>query len=166
MSRLIDELWPEEPPETAANTVQVYVSRIRRALGKDAVQSDPAGYALNVEPSDLDVAEFERLCDAGQHALVSGDPRAAGHLLRSALRLWRGAALADVAPGVAGAVAVGLEARRRSAFEQRVEADLSAGGSGELVPELEVAFAAEPLRERLGWLLMLALSRAGRRADA
>ena len=128
MSRLVDELWPEEPPETAANTVQVYVSRIRRALGKDAVRSDPAGYALNLEPSDLDVAEFERLAERGARALRAGRYAQAADAGRQALTLWQATALVDGTdlPAVR-AEAVRLTELRLSVLEDQVEADLALG---------------------------------------
>src|SRR5713226_4900668 len=95
--RLIDALWGEDPPETARNTVQVYVSQLRKLLPKGALETVPPGYRLVVEPEAVDVFELERLNEEGHAALAAGDPARAADTLRTALALWRGAPLADLA---------------------------------------------------------------------
>ena len=167
--RLIADLWGERPPAGAVKTVQAVVSRLRRALGGEASRlvTGAAGYRLRVEPDELDLARFEGLCEDGRRALAAGRPGRAAARLRAALEEWRGPALADVAfePFAPPEVAR-LEELRAAAVEDRVEADLALGRGGELVAELEVLVAGEPLRERLHGQLMLALYRAGRQGEA
>jgi predicted ATPase/DNA-binding SARP family transcriptional activator len=142
-SRLIDELWEEHPPETAANTLQVYVSRLRRALGDGVIETRPPGYALVCEPEAIDAVRFERLLRDGRAA--------------DALALWRGDPELDAAR---------LEELRAAAIEERVEDDLEAGRHADVVRELEALVRAHPQRERLRGQLMLALYRSGRQGDA
>jgi DNA-binding SARP family transcriptional activator/trans-aconitate methyltransferase len=167
--RLIEGLWGERPPEGAVKTVQAVVSRLRRALGGEAARlvSGTSGYRLRVEPDELDLARFERLCGEGRRALAAGRPERAAARLRAALEEWRGPALADVAlePFAPSEVAR-LEELRAAAVEDRNEADLALGRGVELVGELEALLAREPLRERLRAQLMLALYRAGRQGEA
>ena len=151
--RLIDELWGDDPPETAANALQVHVSQLRRALGADAVRRRPPGYELAVPPEAVDLVRFERLLETARAA----EPERAAGVLREALALWRGDPEVDRPR---------LEELRLAALEDRIEADLALGRHGELVPELESLVAQHPLRERLRGQLMLALYRAGRQADA
>lgn len=127
----------------------------------------PPGYLLVLEPGELDLDCFEELLRAAREAAGGGDPAAAASALRVALALWRGPALGDVLyEPFAVAEAEGLEERRLVALEERFDADLSAGGGAELVPELEALVRKHPLRERLLGQLMVALYRAGRQADA
>ena len=167
--RLIADLWGERPPDGAVKTVQAVVSRLRRALGGEASRlvTGAAGYRLRIEPDELDLARFERLCEDGRRALAAGRPERAAARLRAALEEWRGPALADVAfePFAPPEVAR-LEELRAAAVEDRVEADLALGRGVELVAELEALVAREPLRERLHGQLMLALYRAGRQGEA
>jgi DNA-binding SARP family transcriptional activator len=168
--RLIDELWGAEPPPTAAHTVQVFVSRLRKALEPAApgrLLTRPPGYVLQLEPGELDLERFETLLGRGRTELERGDAPRAAELLREALALWRGPALADFAyePFAQSAIAR-LEELRLAALEERIEADLAAGGHGALVGELEAFVAEHPLRERLRGQLMLALYRSGRQAEA
>jgi DNA-binding SARP family transcriptional activator len=167
--RVIADLWGERPPDGAVKTVQAVVSRLRRALGGEAARlvSSAAGYRLRVEPDELDLGRFERLCADGRRALAAGRHERAAARLRAALAEWRGPPLADVAfePFAAPEVAR-LEDLRATAVEDRVEADLAMGRGAELVGELEGLVAAEPLRERLRGQLMLALYRAGRQGEA
>ena len=165
--RLIDELWGERAPATAAKTVQVYVSHLRKALGDGVIVTEGRGYRLVVGPEQVDVGQFEMLCAAGRRALAGGDAARARGQLCSALELWRGEALADFAyESFAQGALARLREARLAAFEDRIEADLAAGSDGELIPELESLAVANPLRERLCGQLMLALYRAGRQADA
>lgn len=154
--RLIDELWGAEAPRTALNTVQYYVSQLRKLLGAERIVTRPPGYAIRVERGELDLERFELL-------LERGDAEA----LREALALWRGPALADfVYERFAREAIVRLEELRLVAHERRVEADLERGRGAELVAELEQLIAVHPLRERLRGQLMLALYRSGRQAEA
>jgi class 3 adenylate cyclase len=167
---LIDALWPEQPPETAANALQVYVSGLRRALGPEAsglLETRPLGYAVNLATDALDSERFESFLAQGRAALAGGDPAAAGDTLRRALSLWRGPALADFRyEPFAQAEIARLEDLRLAANEERIEADLALGRHAELVGELEGLVASHPVRERLRGQLMLALYRSGRQAEA
>ena len=154
--RLIDELWGEQPPKAAGNTVQYYVSQLRKALGSDRIVTRPPGYLIRVAPGEIDLERFEALVESG----------GAGEL-REALRLWRGQALADFADEpFAQPEIIRLEELRLAALEKRIDADLAVGRDAELVGELEALIAEHPLRERLRQQLMLALYRSGRQADA
>ena len=165
--RLIDALWGEDPPDTARNTIQVYVSQLRKLLPEGTLETAPPGYRLVVDPKSVDLFEFVRLSREGQSALSAGDAAAAGDTLRMALALWNGAPLADLAwEPFAQAEIVRLEELRLVALEDRIDADLALGRHGQLVGDLERLVAEHPLRERLRGQLMLALYRAGRQADA
>jgi YVTN family beta-propeller protein len=153
--RLIDELWGDEPPETARSALQVYVAGLRKALGEDgaSLRTRAPGYVLDVPAGRTDVDEFARL---------RADSRP-----REALALWRGPALADLDGEPFAAAAAGrLEEQRLAALEERIDADLALGRDRELVPELERLIAEHPYRERFRAQLMLALYRSGRQADA
>ena len=166
-ARRRDERWGEAAPATAANVVQGYVSSLRRALGKDAIETRGRGYAVRVAPGALDLQRFERLASEGSAALAAGRPDDASNALREALALWRGPALADVAADSAAlAEAARLEELRLAALERRIEADLACGRHADLVGDLEALVAEHPLRERLRGFQMLALYRSGRQADA
>ncbi|MFL5919322.1 MAG: BTAD domain-containing putative transcriptional regulator [Gaiellaceae bacterium] len=164
---LIDALWGEDPPDTARNTIQVYVSQLRKLLPEGALETAPPGYRLVVDPEAIDLFRFIRLSQHGRSALNVGNAAAAADTLRSALALWRGAALADLAwEPLAQGEAVRLEEFRLGALEDRIDADLALGRHGQLIGELERLVAEHPLRERLRGQLMLALYRADRQADA
>jgi DNA-binding SARP family transcriptional activator len=167
--RLIDGLWGERPPDGAVKTLQAVVSRVRRALGADATRlvSGSSGYQLRVEPDELDLERFQRLCEEGRRSLAAGRPERAATRLRLALEEWRGPALADVAlePFAPPEIAR-LEELRAAAIEDRIEAELALGRGLELVGELEGLVTQDPLRERLRAQLMLALYRAGRQGAA
>ncbi|MFC4911222.1 AfsR/SARP family transcriptional regulator [Actinomadura gamaensis] len=161
-SRLLDDLWDGAPP--GGNALQALVSRLRAATGRDLVEHSPAGYRLALDPAAVDAVAFERAVTAAR-TLSSPSERAAS--LRQALDIWRGPALADVADAdFARARAARLEELRLTAFEDRMEAELTLGESVSLIPELEAIATAHPLRERLRGLLMRALNAAGRPADA
>ena len=165
--RLIDELWAQRPPGSATKTVQVYVSKLRRALGHELLVTHGRGYMLRVEPGEMDADRFQSLVGDGRDKLSAGDPRAAGALLREALELWRGPPLADFASeSFATGEIARLEEMRLAALEDRVDADLALGEHAPLVGELEALAREHPLRERLSGQLILALYRAGRQADA
>jgi YVTN family beta-propeller protein len=164
--RLIDELWGGTPPETARSALQVYVAGLRKALDSEgrALRTSAPGYVLDVEPGALDLDRFTALRAEAQ---VAGDEEHRAELLREALELWRDTPLADLSDEPFAATAVArLEEQRLAALEQRIEADLALGRHASLVPELEALVAEHPYRERLRALLMLALYRAGRQADA
>src|SRR5579859_4117068 len=173
--RLIELVWGDEPPETSPNVLQVYVSQLRKVLEPARRRGEPPriltggarGYALLVEPDRLDLQRFQRLADDGRAARLAGDPREAARLLRAALALWRGPALADITdePFVV-AERARLEELRLTALEERIEADLELGQQAQVVAELQTLVAEHPLRERLCGRLMLALYRSGRQAEA
>ena len=166
---IVSALWTS-PPRTAGKIVQIYVSRLRRALGPELerlVRTEPHGYRLAVAREHVDLHRFEDVVDAGRDLLRAGDAEQAAATLRDALGLWRGAPLADLAgePFVAAEVAR-LEDLRLGALEDRIDADLACGRHARVVGELEALAASQPLRERLHGQLMVALYRCGRQADA
>jgi predicted ATPase/DNA-binding SARP family transcriptional activator len=161
-------LWGEDTPPRAIKTVQVYVARLRRALGDpDVLVTMPGGYCLRVRPGELDAERFERQVADGRRALAAGRGEEAAAELREALGLWRGPPLAEFAwaPFAAGEIER-LEELYLTTVEMRVEADLAAGRQAELVAELLQLATLHPWRERLHGQLMLALYRSGRQADA
>ena len=165
--RLIDELWADRPPPTAAKTVQGYVSQLRRVLGEEAIVTRGHGYRLAVVSDQVDVARFEALVSEGQTALADGDAVNAQQRLGEALALWRGEPLADFAyDSFAQAEIARLQESRLAAIEARIDADLALGEHTRLVAELEALVHQHPLRERLIAQLMLALYRSGRQAEA
>jgi len=165
--RLVDELWGEEAPARATKALQVYVSQLRKALGPERLVTRSPGYELRVDEGELDVARFESLAAAAREQLSAGNARAAAAGLREALELWRGPALREFRSEPFAEIAgARLEDLRLGAVEDRLQAELDTGEAARVVPELEELVAAEPLRERPRELLMLALYRAGRQADA
>jgi DNA-binding SARP family transcriptional activator len=166
VDRLVEALWPGDPPETAGHAVQVYVSQLRKALGPVIATRAP-GYELELDAERVDVHRFARLTQDGRAALEGGDPITAEGALRDALALWRGPALADfLYEPFAQTEIARLEELRTVTLEERIEADLALGRHAELVSELEALVAAQSLRERPRAQLMLALYRSGRQADA
>jgi DNA-binding SARP family transcriptional activator len=166
--RLALALWGEEAPAGATKTVQVHVSRLRKALGSaDVLVTTPAGYRLEVRHGELDAERFERGVAAGREALAAGRADRAAQVLDEALALWRGPPLAEVAwaPFAAAEIAR-LEELHAEALELRVEAGLAAGRHAELVAELQRLTSGYPWRERLHAQLMLVLYHSGRQADA
>jgi predicted ATPase/DNA-binding SARP family transcriptional activator/Tfp pilus assembly protein PilF len=167
--RLADDLWAGEPPPHSMATLRVYISRLRRALGPaaGALVTQPPGYRLQLEAGQLDASRFEHLVTAARRELDDGNAEAAAAGLRTALGLWRGPALSDVADfAFAQADVARLEEARLAALEDRVEADLACGRHAGLTGELDGLAAAYPLRERLCGQRMTALYRCGRQADA
>jgi class 3 adenylate cyclase/tetratricopeptide (TPR) repeat protein len=165
LERLVDELW-EQPPETAAKTVQVYVSRLRRLLSPGAIESRSGGYALRLDGDHLDLTQFERLADEGRTALSAAEWERAASLLAEALALWRGPALGGLSAEPLRREADRLEEARLQALEDRIEADLGRGRERQVVPELRALVAEHPFRERLRAQLMRGLYAAGRQAEA
>lgn len=175
VDRIIDSLWPEAPPETAGNVIQVYVSRLRKVLdperptGVDStvLLTRRPGYLLRVADRDLDAARFERAADEGRRALEDGAPGVAAATLRRGLSLWRGDALADLAyEEFAASAAARLDEARIAATEHLIEARLALGEHDDAVADLERLVTLHPLRERLWIHLVTALYRSGRQADA
>ncbi len=174
--RLIDALWGERPPPSAAKMVQIYISRLRQRLDPEpdpdaveqgAIVTRAAGYQLRVEPGASDLEEFERLRREGTRALAARDHARALDKLTQALALWRGPVLADFSfAAFAQQEIARLDELRVATLEDRIEAELALGRHAELVGELEALVASHPVRERLRRQLMLALYRAGRQADA
>ena len=166
--RLTDGLWGEAPPATAPKALQVYVSQLRRALGPGhPIVTRGAGYAIELEPGQLDLERFDTLTDAARSARADGRLAEAAAALREALALFRGPPLAD-APllGPAASEAGRLTALRVATLEERLDLDLALGEHAAVAGELEALAAEHPYRERLHAQLMLALYRAGRQADA
>jgi YVTN family beta-propeller protein len=164
--RLIEELWGDDPPPTAAKTLQVHVSRLRRELEGAVVTSD-GGYLIPLEPGQLDLERFERLVAEGRKELAEGQPQLAADRLRAALGLWRGPPLPELADEPFARIEIGrLEDMRIDAIEERIEAELALGRHAEAIQELDALVARHPYRERLRAQLMLALYRAGRQVDA
>jgi predicted ATPase/DNA-binding SARP family transcriptional activator len=165
---LAEVLWRDTRPPGAAKTLRSYVSRLRSLLDPEAsLVAQGGGYAIRVQPDQVDAARFERLAAAGREALEAGAAAAAAGRFGEALALWRGRALADVAEvGPLALEAARLEELRLVATEGRAEADIERGLAAEVTGELERLAAEYPVRERLWRLLVLALYRAGRQADA
>ena len=165
--KLIDELWGDEPPSRATKTLQVYVSQLRKELGPERLLTRAPGYELRVAEDELDVDRFEKLAAEARERLAVGDAAGAVEGMREALDLWRGPALLEfrVEP-FAERAAARLEDLRLAAVEDWLLASLEAGEAAGILPELEELVASHPLRERPRELLMLALYRAGRQADA
>ena len=167
VDRLLDALWPEGPPSRALKTLQLYVSQVRKALGNGDLETRPAGYALVVGDDQLDAAVFERMLGEGRNAVATGNEHLGSALLTRALTLWRGEALVDVAyADFATAEMWRLEELRIACIEERIEADLSLGRHDRVREELVSLVERHPLRERLRGLLMVALYRSGRQAEA
>ena len=162
-SRLIDELWGDEPPESARKSLQVRIAGLRKGLGADCIVTGRSGYLVRLRGNQLDLNQFEELLAAADAA----DAATKVQLLDEALGLWRGPPLADFGdePWAEGAIAR-LEELRLLAREKRLDAELALGRHAEVVGELEALVRAHPLRERLRLQQMLALYRAGRQAEA
>jgi|tagenome__1003787_1003787.scaffolds.fasta_scaffold20979321_3 DNA-binding SARP family transcriptional activator len=172
---LVDGLWGDRAPATATNIVQVYVSRLRKALqaqqglapaGSAVLQRRGHGYVLQLPPGQVDLYRFEVLAREGMQAMHTAPARAAG-ILRDALGLWRGRPLGEFAEeAFAQAEIPRLEQQRLTALEARLEADLALGRHAEIVGELQALVAEHPLHEGLHRLLMVSLYRVGRQAEA
>jgi len=171
VDRLIDMLWGEHPPRTAAHSIQIYVSDLRRSLeslgGNRTLATKPPGYQLDAAAETIDARRFERLVEEGTRQLRDGNRDGGAETLRTALRLWRGPALSDFAyeefaqPYIRRFGDLHLDA-----IEQVAAAELEAGRAAEVVPMLDAAIREDPLRERSRELLMLALYRSGRHPEA
>jgi DNA-binding SARP family transcriptional activator len=172
--RLINDLWGDSPPESAANMLQGYVSHLRKTLEPGSQRGEhevlvslPPGYVLQIRPDQVDAERFERLSGEGRQFRNAGDADAAADRLRAALALWRGGALDDLAyEEFARADINRLEELRLQTLEDRIDADLALGWHDRLVGELRELVDRHPLRERLHAQLMAALYRCGRQAEA
>jgi predicted ATPase/DNA-binding SARP family transcriptional activator len=172
---IVDQLWGEHPPPSSAKVVQVYVSQLRKALEyvdesgvtSRGITTTAGGYSVELEPDQLDVLLFAALVARGRRAQDSGATERASELLGEALALWRGQALADFEfEQFAAAEIARLEDMRLSTLEARIEADLALGRHAEVTGELEALLGSHAARESLAGLLMLALYRSGRQAEA
>ena len=169
--RLIDGVWGDSPPPTAAHTLDAYMSRLRKELGEQVepprlVNRRP-GYVLRVEPDELDLHRFERLLAEGRQAVADGRHEEAVAALREAQALFRGPPLQELAHArFAEAESARLTELGLAALEERLDADLALGRHLEVTPELRSLVDSHPLRERLWAELILALYRSGRQADA
>ncbi|WP_235783488.1 AfsR/SARP family transcriptional regulator [Amycolatopsis orientalis] len=174
VAALVGQLWGPRAPHDADRTVRTYVSRLRKylqpaaeALGGDPIVTRAPGYLLRLDPEVIDAVRFEGLAAAGRRALDAGQPVLAAERLVAALNLWRGPAYGEFSDVAAlDAESIRLARLRQNAVEDRIAANLAAGGGRELVAELEALTFAHPGHERLWGHLMLALYRAGRQADA
>jgi DNA-binding SARP family transcriptional activator/pimeloyl-ACP methyl ester carboxylesterase len=166
VDNLIDDLWGEDPPETAAKMIQVYVSQLRKLLPAEMLRTRAPGYLLELQPGSVDLERFEALLAEGRSALAAGRADEAASRLREALGLWRSPALAEFEEPFARVEAARLGELRLSVLEERIDADLALGRHGELASELEALVARHPLRERLRGQQMRALYRLGRQAEA
>ena len=166
VDRLVDDLWGDEVPDTAAKMVQIYVSQLRKALPRDLIVTRAPGYLADIPAEVVDVTRFKRLREEGRAALQKGDAASASDLLREALALWRGPALAEFTEPFAQAERMHLEDLRLACLEDRIDADLALERHADLVGELEALVTEHPLRENFYRQLMLALYRGGRQAEA
>jgi DNA-binding SARP family transcriptional activator len=164
---LLEDLYGADLPATAAKTLQVYVSRLRKALSAERIRTRGSGYVLETGPAEVDADVFAALVDDGRRALAAGHTQAAERSFEAALGLWRGGALDDVAyETFAQGEIARLEEDRVACLELLQETRLELGRHAELVGELERFVAEHPQRERPRRALMLALYRSGRQADA
>ena len=162
---LIDLVWGDEPPESARNVLQTYVSHLRKALGSGRLEGRAPGYILHLDPGEVDARRFEDLLREARS--FDGQADRSAPLFREALDLWRGPAFADLSTeaSLQGEIAR-LEDLRMQAVEEGIDADIRCGRHLEVLGELETRTRETPLRERLWALLILALYRSGRQADA
>lgn len=173
VSAVVDALWGDRPPRTAVELVRTYVSRLRSCLGQNtgsrtgwAIQAVGRGYVFTVDSPAIDASAFESLVQQGNQATRGGEAARAARLLGDALALWQGTPLAGVPGPYAEGQRVRLEELRATATEEKIAAELESGHYLDAVPELQVRLGTDPLRERVAELLMLALYRSGRRAEA
>ncbi|MFG2332172.1 BTAD domain-containing putative transcriptional regulator [Streptomyces sp. NPDC048604] len=166
LHQLVEELWEERPPSSAATTLQTYIYQLRKLPGL-SLETTPGGYRLSVPQGSLDSRRFTELADLGRKAMEEGGVTEAADLLHRALAVWRGPALSDLTPGpVVGIDALRLAEQRYEVLEERIDADLLLGRHHRLISELTALAADNPTREGLHAKLMLSLYRAGRRPDA
>ncbi|MEE1736630.1 AfsR/SARP family transcriptional regulator, partial [Streptomyces sp. BE147] len=165
-AELIDAIWGEEPPLQALAAVRTYASRLRKALGPDTLDSESGGYAIRTRQDALDLNLAQELAGEAEKVRASGDRCQARALINKVLGLWDGEALASVPGPYAENQRTRLEEWRLQLTETRLDLDLEVGCHAEAVSELTALTATHPLRERLRELLMVALYRSGRQAEA
>ena len=164
---LLDDVWADAPRPRTSSTLTSHVQTLRRLVGRDRVVTGDGGYRVYVDVDELDVDAFDADVVAGRRALSRTEGRSAVEALARALAVWRGPALADaIGIGWADRHAARLEESRRTTIESLLDARLLLGEHHELVADAEVAVRDEPFRERRWAVLMLALYRSGRQADA
>ena len=167
VDRLVDALWAGDPPSSAGKLVQLYVSHLRNKLGRDAIETVPPGYRMQVSPLALDRVRFEQLLREGRAAQAADNPQLAVAILSRGLALWRGPALVDVSyDEFAAAEAARLDELRLDCLEARLAGLLAVGENDDALAEAARLSAEHPLRERLRGLHMIALYRAGRQVEA
>lgn len=167
VGELIDALWGSDPPATAVKTLQGYVSKMRRVLGPGIVVTERPGYVLRLPPDGTDIVRVHALVDGARRALADGDTGAAIEGYRDALRRWRGSPLPDLASSEIGRREIArLDELRYGVVEELIDARLLLGEHHLVLPDLEALVREAPLRERAWGLLLLALYRSGRQADA
>lgn len=169
IDHLIDAIWDDDPPATARTQVQICVSRLRNRLveaGFDAIRTKPPGYLMPVRPGELDAQVFSARTAEADAMARAGRVEEAAEALGQAVGLWRGPALSGIESHILRAKATELDERRLAAVESHVDLQLRLGRHHELIGELSTLSSEHPLRERLRGLLMLALYRAGRQAEA
>ena len=162
--QMVEALWGEDPPRTAAGSIQNSISHLRKLLGAERLVTKSPGYVLHLlEEDELDAERARALLDQAR----SSAPDEGAELLRKAESLWRGASLADFAyESFAQPAIAQLEELRLGIYEERIGKELELGRHTEVIGELEALISEQPLRERLRGHLMLALYRSGRQADA
>jgi basic membrane lipoprotein Med (substrate-binding protein (PBP1-ABC) superfamily)/DNA-binding SARP family transcriptional activator len=169
--QLIELVWSDGSPRTAAHSIQIYMSELRKVLdpmaGEPVILTRPPGYVLRADPDSIDAGRFERLVDEGTRAIAAGDPHRGEVAIREALGLWRGTPLSDFAyeefaqPDIRR-----LQELRLQAVESLAAARLAAGSDHEVLPLVEMVIHQDPLRERSREYQMLAMYRTGRHAEA
>lgn len=165
VDRLHQALWGDDLPGSADNTLQTYISDLRRILGADAIKRVDHAYALDIGSQNIDAVCFETLL--GRAIVAKDDPEECSRLCRDALGLWRGRPFGDLANDEPFRLeAYRLDELRLATMELSFEADLALGNHELVVSELEVAIEEDPYREHLWYLLIEALAARGRRVDA
>jgi DNA-binding SARP family transcriptional activator len=172
---IIHELWYDGPPASVRTTLQTYVYKLRKCIQQNdlaivtgnGLVTKPPGYILQVEPAQIDVLNFQELCRQGREALACRQYEQAAALFQSALALWSGPPMANVNCGpVLSPYGVDLQEQKRNALHLRIEAEIEAGTHRDVIGELRLLVAANPLDEELHGLLMRVLARSGRRLEA
>ncbi|MFD8736688.1 BTAD domain-containing putative transcriptional regulator [Streptomyces sp. NPDC059618] len=174
LAELLDAVWGEDPPAAAVSVVRTYVSRLRKELEPERDAADAPrlvvsvgdGYLVRIPENALDLGVFEQRVADARRLRAAGDPSAAAELLHAALGGWQGAALAGVPGPLAESEGARLDEQRLAALESRLDVDVELGHHGEVIAELASLTGKYPLREGLCRLLMLALYRSGRQAEA
>jgi SARP family transcriptional regulator, regulator of embCAB operon len=171
IATLIEELWGDHPPRSYATTLQTYILQLRNTLGavlpnapsaRRILGTRPCGYLLEPGVCHTDVEDFNRLVRVGREAAEMHDHRTAAEQFGAALRLWRGSALVDMRLGrVLELEAASLEETRLGVLERRIRADLTLGRHADMLGELTLAVAQNPMNENLCAFLMIALYRSG-----